>query len=79
MIKDPYTPAELRQQIASNEYSAELLLQHAMLNIGQLEAQRDRLLSQLKKLNSSVTSCIDLTPDLLRETGALITEMEASK
>ncbi len=34
-IKHPYTLAELRAKIASNEYSAELLLQHAMLLLAQ--------------------------------------------
>ena len=30
-IKEPYTLAEIKAKIASNDYSAELLLQHAML------------------------------------------------
>ena len=30
-IKEPYTLAEIKNKIASNDYSAELLLQHAML------------------------------------------------
>jgi len=30
-IKQPYTLAEIKERIASNDYSAELLLQHAML------------------------------------------------
>ena len=30
-IKEPYTEAEIKAKIASNDYSAELLLQHAML------------------------------------------------
>lgn len=30
-IKEPYTLAELNERIASNDYNAELLLQHAML------------------------------------------------
>lgn len=30
-IKEPYTLAEIKAKIASNEYSAEMLLQHAML------------------------------------------------
>lgn len=29
-IKEPYTLAEIRDKIASNDYSAEMLLQHAM-------------------------------------------------
>lgn len=43
------------------------------------QATIDRLTEQLKKLNDSLTSCIDLTPDLLRETSALIAEIEAGK
>ena len=30
-IKNPYTLAEIRAKIVSNDYSAEMLLQHAML------------------------------------------------
>ena len=30
-IKEPYTLAEIKAKIASNDYSAEMLLQHAML------------------------------------------------
>lgn len=37
-IAEPYTLAELRAKIASNDYSAELLLQHAMLLLEQAPA-----------------------------------------
>jgi hypothetical protein len=32
-IKQPYTVAEIRERIASGDYSAELMLQHAMLHL----------------------------------------------
>lgn len=37
-IKEPYTVAEIKAKIASNDYSAELLLQHAMLHLDRLAA-----------------------------------------
>ncbi len=37
MIEKPYTYQELKQMIASHEYSAEMLLQHAMLLLGKGE------------------------------------------
>lgn len=56
-IKEPYTLAEIKAKIASNDYSAEMLLQHAMLlldsaslaasaesePVAQLAAERDEL------------------------------------
>ena len=36
---DLYTTDELRAKIASHDYSAELMLHHAMLNIETLEAE----------------------------------------
>lgn len=38
-IPQLFTIEEIREQIGSHQYSAELLLQHAMMNIEQLEAQ----------------------------------------
>lgn len=37
-IKEPYTLAEIKAKIASNDYGAELLLQHAMLHLDRLAA-----------------------------------------
>ena len=37
-----YTPQELREKIASNDYGAELCLQHAMLCIDQLSRDAER-------------------------------------
>ena len=37
-IKEPYTLAEIKAKIASNDYSAELMLQHAMLHLDRLAA-----------------------------------------
>lgn len=37
MIKQLYTIDEIRKKISSNEYNAEMLLQHAMVNIAELE------------------------------------------
>jgi len=38
-IKDPYTIAELRTMIESHEYSAEMLLQHAMFRLTEKETE----------------------------------------
>lgn len=43
-ITNLYAPDELRAKIASNDYGAELLLQHAMINIGRLEEQKALLM-----------------------------------
>ncbi len=46
-IKEPYTLAEIKAKIASNDYNAEMLLQHAMLlldsakSIRELQIQRE--------------------------------------
>ena len=37
-----YTPQELREQIASNDYGAELCLQHAMLCMEKLSRDAER-------------------------------------
>lgn len=37
-IRELYTTDEIRARIASNDYSAEILLQHAMVHIDRLEA-----------------------------------------
>lgn len=37
-IKEPYTLAEIKAKIASNDYSAELMLQHAMLHLDRIAA-----------------------------------------
>lgn len=49
-IKEPYTLAEIKAKIASNDYSAEMLLQHAMLLLGsvQEDAARYRWLRRWK-------------------------------
>lgn len=40
MITQPYTLAEIKQKIASGDYNAELLLQHAMLLLEASEVDR---------------------------------------
>ena len=42
-IKEPYTLAEIKAKIASNDYSAEMLLQHAMLLLDSVQEDAARL------------------------------------
>ena len=47
-IQQPYTLAEIKAKIASNDYSAELLLQHAMLLLDSLHADAAYLIGRLQ-------------------------------
>ena len=38
MIVKPYTVSEIREKVASNDYSAELMLQHLLIRVAELEA-----------------------------------------
>lgn len=58
-----YTNNELRAKIASNDYGAELCLQHAMANIGVLEAALD---ARAKEINRLMTICQTAHDRLLR-------------
>ena len=46
-IKEPYTLAEVKAKIASNDYSAEMLLQHAMLLLDSAQAAQPAQEAQL--------------------------------
>ena len=43
-----YTPQELREKIASNDYGAELCLQHAMLCLGNISLDLEPVISWLE-------------------------------
>ncbi len=63
-----YTPDEIRQKIATHDYSAELLLQHAMANIEQLERQLAAKQAELDRI--MLEFCPDeMTPEQLKTWG----------
>lgn len=59
-IKEPYTLAEIKAKIASNDYSAEMLLQHAMLLLDSVQedaARLDFLIGQRAYVVSDPDAC----------------------
>lgn len=59
-IKEPYTIAEIKAKIASNDYSAEMLLQHAMLLLDSVQedaARLDFLIEQRAYVVSDPDAC----------------------
>ena len=59
-IKEPYTLAEIKAKIASNDYSAEMLLQHAMLLLDSVQkdaARLDFLIEQRAYVVSDPDAC----------------------
>lgn len=63
-IKEPYTLAELNALIASNDYSAELLLQHAMLLLNAQPAEvSDAMNEALKALDAVAAWQLPQVPD----------------
>lgn len=61
MIKQLYTTQEIRERIESNEYNAELLLIHAMINISKLEQRLSAAAeAKLSKLEESAKRAIEM-------------------
>lgn len=54
-IKEPYTLAEIKAKIANNDYSAELLLQHALLLLDGALSQQVRGVSQWRGSTKAAT------------------------
>ena len=69
-IKEPYTLAEIKAKIASNDYSAEMLLQHAMLLLDSASLSANA--GQADEYPSLVCDyCGALTPDPWHSSGML--------